>query len=249
MNQQSTVMRMGPKLTPLTKKIIIALVAIYVAQLIAENWMGFPVTSWLAWWGVQGEGWGMFRVWQPASAFLINGPSPFSAVIDWLILFFFLPPAEQTLGKRGVFSVCAFSWLAAVLLALPLIFLSIIQVPQPYLGLNCFLTALIVVFGLSRPRARILLFFVIPIRAAWVAWGTGFLAFLFFLYSRNLESAVALFGWGGAVAWMYAEGSPSALMRKLRMRRFVRRARPRPRRFDVIEGGKGQGDDDDPWVH
>ncbi len=253
MYQQRVTMRMGPKLTRLTRNLLIALVALYMIQLVLENWLGLPVLAYVAWWGPSGSsGLGaMFKPWQPLSAFLINGPTPVAALVDWLVLFFFFPPAEEILGKKGTFSVLATSWFVAVLVSLPLLFLHVISAPAPYLGLNCFLTALVVVFGLSRPHARILLFFVIPIKAGWVAWGTGFIAVLYFLYERSLGSSIAFFGWCGAVVWMYADGSPGRLLRKLRMRWMMRRPQGRgDQRFDVIQGGRSSQDEDEgPWYH
>lgn len=235
--RQGPPVRLGPSMTPLTRNVLIGLVALYVVQVILANWVRLPVLEVLGW----GSPWSErfpFRPWQPVTAFFLNGPTPFNALIEWLVLYFFLPPAEMTLGRRGLVRVLLVSWVAAVAVSLPLLYLGVVGVSMPYLGLDCFLTALIVVFGLSQPHARILLFFVLPIRASWVAWGTGLVSFLYFLYSRELVSSVAFFGWCGAVLWMY--GGTNVLRRWLD-RRGPRRPRRKDSRFHVIDGGRDEG--------
>ena len=55
MYQQRVTMRMGPKLTRLTRNLLIALVALYMIQLVLENWLGLPVLAYVAWWGPSGS--------------------------------------------------------------------------------------------------------------------------------------------------------------------------------------------------
>src|SRR5690349_19404328 len=75
----------GPTLTPLTWKLIIGLAAVYVAQLVAENWLNLPISAWLAWWPLET---GAFRLWQPLTAALLGGPTPLSAFLSWVMLGF-----------------------------------------------------------------------------------------------------------------------------------------------------------------
>ncbi len=248
MYRQVTTYSFGTGLSPLGRKVLITLVVLYIVQTILQNWMGVPVLETMAWWT---PGSGYFRPWQPVTAFFLNGPTPLGAFISWLILYFFFTPAESSLGRRGLLEVIIVSWLSAVILLLPLLSLGAIVATTPYLGINCFLTALIVVFGLSRPNATILLFFVLPIRAAWVAWGTGFISFLYLVYTRDMSSAVALFGWAGAVLYMISGGRITNLIALLRARLLARRIFRRSSRrhhLDVLDGGRsrrsGQDDDD-----
>ena len=55
--------------TPLSKMVLIALVSVYILQLLAESWLGLPVIRTLAWMPF-GAG---FEPWQPFTAFLLNG--------------------------------------------------------------------------------------------------------------------------------------------------------------------------------
>ena len=230
----------GPGTTVTGRRILVALVATYIIQLVLEQWLRLPLQDLLAW---SGPSSGRFQPWQPVTAFLINGPGPMSALFDWLILYFFWRPAEEALGRRGLFRLLLVTWLAAVLITLPLLMVGAVNAPMSYLGLNCFLTGLLVVFGLCHPSANILLFFVLPIPAWVMAWGTGLVSFLFFLYLRSVGASVAFFGWVGAMAWMYLRTrrvDPLAWIR----RRWRKSSGPRPKGQAIRFPGGGRSDDD-----
>lgn len=202
---------MGPRLTPLTKRLLVALGVLYVVELVCENWLGLSITRVLAWWPLQT---GAFRPWQPATSLLLGGPEPLSAVLSWLGIAFLLPPTEQTLGTRGALRVMGFAVLISAGFALLLDALGGITAGSPFLGQGALLTALLCLFGMLRPHAQILLFFVIPLRAGWIAWATGLLAFLGLLARRDLSSALWVGGWLSAWFWLNGGG---------RMVRAVRR--------------------------
>lgn len=232
--------------TPLGRNVLIASICLYCVQVVLENWMAFPVTTTLAWWGPDS---GSFRFWQPVTAFLLSGPTPLSAAIDWLVLYFFWSPVERQLGRRGLLRTLGAAWLAAVALTLPLLLLGGVQGRSPYLGPTCFLTALVAVFGLANPTATILLI-VLPVRAVWITWGSGILAFLFFLYARDVASAVAFFGWAGAVASFLGGRTLRRTWLRVQERWYrsrLDRTRQKARsRFTAIPGGR---DDDGPVYH
>jgi len=232
---------MGPQLTPFTKQVLMVLAGLYVAQLLLENWIGIPMLRTFAWWSIDSP---TFGPWQPLTAFLINNPSePIWVVVQWVVLAFFIPPAEMALGRRGLFEALTWAAIGGIGVTLALNTLGAVGGPTPYLGMSAVLEALIVVFGLSRPNAQILIFFVLPIRAAWVAWGSGLLTFLYFLSSRDIVSSVSLFAWGATVAYMYrGRLNPQFFGRGGRGARKPSSSR----RFDVIDGGR---DDDGPIYH
>lgn len=231
---------MGFTLSPFSRNLIVGLIILYVVQIIAENWIGIPVIDYLAW---QHPASGLFKPWQLITGFLLNGPAPIRALLDWLMLFFFLTPAQHNIGKSGILRVFATSWAFAVAASLPLMFLNVVGSTGPYLGLNCFITALIVVFGLARPNATINLMFVLPIKAAWLAWGTGFVTFLFFLFSRDLGSAISFFGWIGAVFYMKGGMSLLKLPKKKASRQETVEYEELRKRFNVINGGAKKDDE------
>ena len=98
MRQSPMRMGMGPPMTPLTRDLLIALLALFVIQLLAENWLGLPVLAKLAWWPFSS---GSFEPWQPVTAFLINGPSPVEALLDWLMIYFFAYKPQDDKGGLG----------------------------------------------------------------------------------------------------------------------------------------------------
>jgi hypothetical protein len=111
------------------------------------------------------------------------------------------------------------------------------------------LAALLVIFGLSRPNATILLMFIIPIKAAWVAWGSGLLCLLHLLSDRDMSSAMWLSGWISGYLWI--RGGIEQPLKRFWLRRKHTKIKKRLSTFDVIEGGKGWGSssDGDDLVH
>ena len=235
----------GLQTTPFTKQVLITLFGLYVGQLLIKNWIGLPVIRTFGWHGAET---GLFRPWQPITAYLLNGPSVMQAFFDWLVLFFFLPAVQNTLGKKGVIRLSLFVVGTSAVLGFVLNQMGAVTQggTGPFMGLNPLITAMIVVFGLTRPNAQILLFFVLPIRAAWIAWGTGLLAFLNFLAGRDLQSTLWLTGWLGAYFWLSRGEQGGKLLRKSILRWKQRKIQQRLQKFEVIPGGK---DDDEPMVH
>lgn len=231
----------------LLKIVLGASVGLYVLQLVLSSWVGLPVFEQLAWWPFDS---GAFRPWQPLTAFLLNGPDPLGAFFTWLAFYFFLPPVEQSLGARGLGRAAALTVLVSIGLGLLLQLVGAIVGERPFSGPGPLLTALTVLFGFTRPNASILLFFVLPVRALWIAWGSGLLALLYFLSTRSLDSALWLSGWIGA--WIWLRGDPFQGLRKRWLRFRYDRLNRRLRKLEVIEGGRGRGAssrDDGPIYH
>jgi len=247
----------GLRITPLTKRVLILLLGLFVGQLVLENWFGVRLTRYLAWHGIET---GMFYPWQVVTAYFLNGPSVIQALFDWLVILFFLPPAEEAYGKKGLSRFLLTLLAVSALAGFGLNYVGAVHqgaLAGAFTGLNPVITGLIVLFGLTRPNAQILLFFVIPIKAAWIAWGTGLFAFLFFLGGRDLDATLWLSGWVGAYLWLQMRPSSTGLRRTLlqfkqrRIQERLQRAEEeRLSQFEVIEGGR---EDDGPserkgWV-
>jgi len=240
----------GVGFTPLSKSVLIALFAMYVLQQLAERWLGLPVFQTFAWWPF-GLG---FQPWQPFTAFALNG-DVMRAFFDWLFLFFLLPPVEQMFTTRRLFRATVSTMLGSILFGMVLVAVGAVTIQRPWFGIEPLLAALLVLFGLSRPNAQILLFFVLPVKAAWVAWGSGLLCLLYLLSGRDLASAMWAAGWISGYLWLRG-GIPTG-WRKLYLRWKHERVKQRLSRFDVIDGGKSdapvgggwQPPDDDKNVH
>lgn len=221
----------GPSFTPLSKTILITLFALYVVQQLAERWMGLPVFQTLAWWPFRGG----FQPWQPFTAFALNG-GVLQAFFDWLFLFFLLPPLEQMFNKRQLMRAAISTYLGCIVLGMVLVVMGAVSVKGPWFGIQPFLAAMLVLFGLSRPNAQIYLFFVLPVKAAWVAWGSGLLCLLYLLSGRDLNSAMWAAGWISGYLWING-GIPRG-WKKVVLKWKHQRLQKRLSRFDVIEGGK-----------
>lgn len=224
----------GFTMTTLTKRVLLALVGLYVVQLVAEQWLHLPLTEWLGWHDLRSG----FMPWQPVTAYLLNGPTPLGAFLQWLFLFFLLPPVELLVGRKALLRALLVVFVVATVLGLALNALGAVSAPTPFIGIDPLLTALLVIFGLTRPNARILLFFVLPIKASWVAWGSGLLALLSLLSSRDLRAAMWFGGWVGGYIWLH--GGPGRLVRRWRLKAKHKRIEKRLKRFEVIEG-EGRG--------
>lgn len=266
MRHRPTRMDFNFQVSPLAKRVLIALVSMYVAQLLAMQWLGLPLMELGAWWPFASGG---FHIWQPLTAPFLQGPDPFGALLGWVMVFFFFSPAEQTVGRNGLLQAAGAAYAATLVLGFLGLWSGAVSVAGiPYFGLEPFLTMLVVLFGLTRPNAQILLFFVLPIRASWVAWGSGLLALLYFLFSRDLDSLSVLTGWIGGYLWLQAraKGGVKQALQSLKPKPDPRskhaETQERLRKFTVYEGGGdgkpsngagrpgwAQGDDDDPIVH
>ena len=142
-------------------------------------------------------------------------------------------PSERL--KRFAF----FTYFGSIIVGFLMLLTGIVHINGVWFGIEPFLAALLVLFGLSRPNATILLMFIIPIKAAWVAWGSGLLCLLNLLDGRSLSSAMWLAGWLSGYIWL--KGGMSGGLKKILLRYKQRRIKQRLSTFDVIDGGKGWG--------
>jgi hypothetical protein len=215
---------------PFTKSLLMLLLGLYVVELIASSWLGIPLSQLLGW--HPGVG---FELWQPITCFFIQGGSPISAMLNLLMVYFFIPPIQMSFGRKGVIRLAAITVGISIFFCSLAIVTGAINASIPFMGIDPFITAAIVVFGLTRPKAQILIFFVLPIQAAWIAWGTGLLASLNFLFSRDIGSAMWLGGWLGGYLFMRLpkKGGMSSILTHLRHSRTQQKLR----KFTVIDGG------------
>jgi hypothetical protein len=217
----------GANWTPLTRNVIVTLFVLYVAQLLS----GGLAVDLFAWHGFGSQ----FRPWQIVTSFLLGSGGPFWVVIGWLGLYFLLAPVDQFLGRRGFLQALGTSWVTAVAVTAVLLATGLVSAGAPFMGYGPLITALTALFGFSMPNAQFLFMYVIPVRAVWLAWGTGLLSFLYLLASRDLSSSLAFFGWGGAWLWMTVG---SGALRRLALRWKKSRIERKLSRFEVIEGGR-----------
>ena len=96
---------------PFTKKILIGLLLLYVIELLAEKWLGVPLGALMAWHPDQL----MSKPWQPFSQLLYQGSGPFNTLLELLALYFFLPPAQRSYGRKGIYKIVLYVVASVVL--------------------------------------------------------------------------------------------------------------------------------------
>jgi membrane associated rhomboid family serine protease len=229
-------------LTRAGKVMLIVYAAVYVLELIGEQWLGIPIYRLLA---LSPLGSGRFHIWQLATHPLIHDPgSPIGFLLDCLVFYFFAGTVESAMGTRRFLRL----YLAAALggAAAGLIFSGLTSFPIPYAGMMPSLLALIVVFGLLQPEATVLLMFVLPIKAKYISYGTIIVTALTFLARTNVHGAYHL---GGiALGWLYFR-SPSQWLDAdwWRWKYFEHLRKKHRTKFTVINGKSK--DDDKPTIH
>jgi len=230
---------LGIEVTPLARRILVILVGCYIGQLVLGRVV--PVEQWFFLWSFDSPNW---RPWQLVTHPVFNG-TPRQAFIDWLVLFFFLGSVERLMGRARFLRGMAVAFSFAVLVTTLLDIAGVLGSGGMHFGLAPFWMALFLFFGLSMPDARILLMFVLPIKAGWVAWGSGLLGLLYFLYAPGLTTSMALFGWVGAYAWLRG-------FKELRTHYKARKAARDIQRdlvhLEVLKGGREE-DDDEEYIH
>ena len=163
-----------------------------------------------------------------------------------LMLYFFSAPVERYMGARRfvtVWFLCSLGG-AAVGQAFTLFY----GLDSPFLGPMPALMALIVLFGLVNRDASILLMLVLPVRAVWVSIITAVMAVLALLAKWNPGAAY----WCGgiAVGFLFYKGWLNVLDVKYALLKLKEwRLKRKLARFTVIEGGRGNDEDDDGPVY
>ncbi len=214
------------------------LFALYVTELVLRL-ARLPVDL-LAWWPF---GFG-FGPWQIATRYLLQGGDPgsvfrtlFGLAIVWLVV--------AQLDRKLALQAMAAAAVGGTALGLLLDAAGILA-PIPNVGWTGLTGSAIVLFGLQRPDARILAWFVLPITGQMLVWGSLVVAGLVFLTQQSLGTTDAIGSWLGVYAWYHWIG-PGSHRRRLRAK--GRALEKELSRFTVIEGGKDAPNREDPWVH
>ncbi len=214
--------------TPLVRNVLVTLFAIYLVQLLAAP----RVDLWFGW---QPYGSGLFYPWQPLTCVFLGTMDPLSTCLQWLGVFFLLPILEQVIPAARIGRGMLFSWALAVCAIFLLEFPGILTQTGEISGLTPLLAALTGLVGFLLPNATFLLFFVLPVKALWIAWGTGLLTFLYTVASRDAASAASFFAWAGA--WIFVQFI-GGNFRRWRLQIKKKQVERKLSRFEVIEGGK-----------
>jgi len=232
---------MLPSLQPWMKKLLVALLAIYVAELVLAN--ASVDLGGLAWHSF-GAGFGL---WQPFTRLLVQGRSVSGVLGGMLTLYFFLPAVWQfaTPQQMRDAAIAAFAGSCLAIAAADLI----ISAPGVVSGWPVLCVALVVLFGLFAPDLKVYLFFTLPVSGSLMVWGTLAGSVLYFLTNPSMFTAQGLGVWVGVYAWWRLLG-PGARRRHLQNQ--AKDIERELRKFQLIEGGKGKGQGgqrDDEWIN
>jgi membrane associated rhomboid family serine protease len=230
-----------PRLTPTVKKLLIVLVAAFVAIAVVQNVADLPVFQLLALDPHVMEGVWINLLWQPFTYWLAYPPVPdvlFSFSLSLLFLYFFLAPFEESFGAKRTVQLIAVAVAAA---AVATVLLSLVLAPRtPIAGAEPIALAALGAFPIIAGNREILFMFVIPMKV-WsvILLGLGFSALAAVLARDPFVFATHASALGAGVAfakWITRPRTPKKAPPKKR--------RPGPN-LRVVPGGAA-GDDERP---
>ncbi len=212
--------------TPLSRTLLIVSFLIYIAQL-ATGMLLYRLFAWLPFGGG-------FMPWQPLTAFLLTGPDPKTAAFGWVGIFFLVGMTQRVLGNRKLAYAVLATWAGIVVSTLLL--LAFTPLPSTmYVGYEPLLLALISLFGFYAGDAQVLLMFVLPVPAIWMAWGSGVYALLWLAFMPGNVTWASVAAWLSVFVFQYIDQGGLRRFRNQRQRAQV------ARRFAVHEGGGAGG--------
>jgi hypothetical protein len=206
-----------------------------MAELIIQNWLSIDLKFWLGWTPNSI----IMKPWTLVSHFFVQGRSPLGFLFELIALYFFLPPTQLAYGKKGLQRLFTLVVLSTVVFGLIGTLLTAVSSTSPQaMGMGPFITSLVVIFGLRNPNASIYLI-VFPVKAAWIAWGSGLLSVLSFLGDRSLPSLLWIAGWVAGYLFIQMNGKVSF---KKMWRQY--KHKQRYNRLKAHDGGRS-----DKWEH
>jgi hypothetical protein len=174
-----------------------------------------------------------FLPWQPLTFPFIQG-EPRDVLWMFLGLFFFLQTTVDSMGLRRMAWSTLFVWFFACVVKFTAEAVGFLA-PAPVVGFGFWVEALVVWFGLLHRGAQIRLMFVLPIKAEYMAWGSGVLALLYLLFYRDTGSLHAVAAWVGAWAVITFD---TDMFRRWRLQQRKRKIEKELGKFEVIDGGR-----------
>ncbi|MBU0995591.1 MAG: rhomboid family intramembrane serine protease [Proteobacteria bacterium] len=240
MNQDiyKTRFRITPNLTETGKRLMVLFSLIYILELIVEHWFHFPVVELLQLYPFEDERFMAFQFF--THPFIQHPASPFNFLLSLLLFYFFAGPVERSIGTKRFLPFFFIAIYGGALCGL--CFSNIDGFNLPFLGLMPGLLATLVVFGLLSPESMILLFFILPVKAKFISYGTILIVFLGFL-SKTSPGATYQLG-GILLGYLYFNGFKNTLeSNRLYLNYIYRQQQRKKSRFKVIDGEKNDKGD------
>jgi membrane associated rhomboid family serine protease len=230
-----------PPLTPFVKKLLIALFAAWILQIILQNWAGVPIFEFLA---LNTASPGLHTLWQLGThvlAFPTGPQAVLSMLITLVFLWWMLAPFEQRFGQKRTIQLCVVAALSAAFLAL--IVGLMVPSPSALYGAQALLLGSIAAFAWSyRGQGRMSFFGVIDMKPVHIIYLVLALSVLMFMTSGDavaLAADIGAIGGGmGFIEWL----------RRPPRRRRPKRSKRRKKKgdFDVVQGGRA---DEPRWLN
>ena len=229
-----------PPLTPLVKKLLIALFAAWIVQILLQNWAGVPTLALLA---LNTGSLGIHTLWQLGThvfAFPTGPQAVVSMLLSLVFLWWMLAPFEQRFGQKRTIQLCVVSALSAALLGL--LAGLVAPNPSPLFGAQAIILGTIAAFAWSyRGQGRMSFFGVIDMKPVHIIYLVLAFSLLMFLISGDAVALAADLGAvGGGMGFIEWLRRPPK-----RRRRRVKRGQ-RKSSFDVVEGGRA---DEPRWLN
>lgn len=233
------------RLGPAVATLMVTLVAVHVAFLLAVHWLHSEGAAsvyehWLALsWSAVLSG----RVWTLGTYALLHDLGDFTHVaFNCLALFFFGPMLERQWGSRAFVKFFAVSVLVGGVVQL--LGDLVLGRPDVTVGASAGMMGLLAAFAWSNPDAKVLLFFVVPVRARFlvpIVLGIDFVSFL-------SGSRIAFFAHLGGVlgAWISLRRLTNPRVAQAWVKgigTWASRKAGRRRHISLVPRGRSGGDD------
>lgn len=166
----------------LTNKLLIALVIVYLAQLVLTYFLRVPVAYWL---GLSLDGIKHWRLWQFVTfQFLHATPAPWHLLLNGMALYFFGNAIEEIFGGKRYLTFYLASGICGALLQLLVVWIFNMRQDIPMVGASAGVSALIAAFCSmfpTREMCAMIYFFPVQIKAKY---------FLIFLLALSVLGTV-----------------------------------------------------------
>jgi membrane associated rhomboid family serine protease len=158
-----------------------------------------PLLQWVAL--VPAEVW-RGQIWRIATWPFVE-TSPLWLIFACLGLYWFGSPLAQRWGSPRFLVVVAGALLAAAIGTCLIALVDPDVMARPYLGSGTMITAIVVIWGLTFPDLVVRIYFVLPIRGYWMAWGTVVVTVVYAIYAGWAGFVPELLGEAAALGWLF----------------------------------------------